>query len=300
MRLNREKLTFGRHETFPLRYGWLTKGFNAVKQKPDLFNQPEQAMVMLGVGRNMVNAIHYWLHAVGVVDFDTVMGKPTPLGDALLGDSGDGYLEDDATLWIIHWLLASNAELATGVYWFFNRFAMPRFQDQEVLRGLDEFIAQELPTRRRSTSTLKSEVSTLLRMYAPEVSQGDESLDSPLAPLQLIEAEGNGRYRSLRALRPYLPPVALHFALSQRFEAEPRQAALSIRAVLYGDGDWAAMGAIFRLNEEGLMAILTKVMEDYPNCYELRDTAGVHQIYRGKNIVKSLDVLRSHYQKDSA
>ncbi|MEI6414964.1 MAG: DUF4007 family protein [Pseudomonadota bacterium] len=300
MRLNREKTTFGRHETFPLRYGWLTKGFEAVKAKPDLFSQPEQAMVTLGVGRNMVNAIHYWLLAVGVVDFDAGMGRPTELGETLLGDKGDTYLEDDATLWIIHWLLASNAEWATGVYWLFNRFAMPRFQDQEVLRGLDEFASQELNKARCSASTLKSEVSTLLRMYAPEVRQGDESLDSPLAPLQLIEPEGGGRYHSPRIVRPFFPPVALHFALSQRFEAEPRQATLPVRAVLYGDGDWAAAGAVFRLSEEGLMAILAKVMECYPDCYELRDTAGVHQIYRGRGTVKSLDILRVHYQKATA
>ncbi len=297
MRLHRETAGFGRHETFPLRYGWLTKGFYAVKEIPDLFSQPEQAMVKLGVGRNMVNAIQYWLHAVGVVDFGTQGGQPTRLGEALLGTEGDAYLEDEATLWIIHWLLASNAALATGIYWFFNRFATQPFQDQEVLRALDDFATQELKIR-RSVSTLKSEVSTLLRMYAPENNQGDESLDSPLASLHLIESEGRGgQYRSPRTMRPYFPPIALHFALSQRFEAEPKQAALPIRALLYGEGDWAAVGAVFRLNEEGLMAILAKVLETYPHCYELRDTAGVHQLYRGSHAMKALDVLHPHYRK---
>ncbi len=57
MQLNRDKATFGRHETFPLRYGWLPKGLEALEQNPAIFSQPEQAMITLGVGRNRVHAI---------------------------------------------------------------------------------------------------------------------------------------------------------------------------------------------------------------------------------------------------
>lgn len=298
MRLNREKTTFGRHETFPLRYGWLTKGFEAVKAEPDCFSQPEQAMVTLGVGRNMVNAIHYWLHATGVVAFDDGIARPTELGETLLGEGGDRYLEDEATLWILHWQLASNAEGATGIYWFFNHYVLPRFYHDEVLRALGEFVEQEIRSG-RSESTLKSDVSTLLRLYAPEAGRHDEHLDSPLASLRLIEPESSGGYRSLRLMRPFLPPVALHFALAQRFEADP-QPALPLRALLYSDAGWAAPGAVFRLSEEGLMAALNTVLDRYPDIYELRDTAGVHQIYRSPRAPASLAVLRRHYRGSAA
>ena len=294
MKFNREKASFGRHETFPLRYGWLTKGFEAVKQNPALFTQPEQAMVALGVGRNMVNAIQYWLQVTDVVAFHEGQGASTPLGEALLGAAGDPYLEDEATLWIIHWLIAANAEQATGFYWFFNRFALPHFQYQEALQALGEFAAQELRVHRAQT-TLKSDLSTLLRMYAPVAGRNDEHLDSPLAQLHLVEADAGRGYRSPRVERPFFPPIALHFALTHRFAADPRQPALPIRVVLYGGDDWAAAGAVFRLNEQGLMNVLTQVMERYPHYYELRDTAGVHQLYRGE-VIDPLEVLRAHYQ----
>lgn len=299
MKLNRDKTAFGRHETFPLRYGWLTKGYAAVKESPDIFRQPERAMVRLGVGRNMVNAIEYWLHAVGVVEFGDGAGRPTELGETLLGDAGDRYLEDEATLWILHWLLASNAEEATGLFWFFNRFSPLRFQYKDALRALGEFVEQDLRLN-RSPSTLKSELSTLLRLYAPEAGRTDEHLDSPLAPLQLIESEGEGHYRSLRLMRPFLPPVALHFALARYFEDRPGQAALPIRTLLYGDGEWAAAGPVFRLSEEGLMAALRQVMERHPRCYDLRDTAGTHQVYRDQALPTPLDVLRTHYREGGA
>lgn len=295
MRLNRDKTSFGRHETFPLRYGWLTKGYEALKANPDLFDQPEQAMVTLGVGRNMVNAIQYWLQAVGLVRFTEEGNQPTALGETLLGESGDRYLEDEATLWVIHWLLAANAEAATGLYWFFNCYTAPRFRDKEALQGLSAFVAHELHLN-RSQSTLKSDVSTVLRLYAPIAGRNDEHLDSPLSSLQLIEPEGSGNYRSLRLVRPYLPPVALHFALAQRFAVDP-QPALPVRAILYGGDGWAAPGAIFRLSEDGLMALLQKVIENYSGCYELRDTAGVHQLYRGDKLPDPLTILQGYYQE---
>ncbi len=295
MKFNRTKTSFGRHETFPLRYGWLTKGLEAIRRTPDLLTQPESAMIALGVGRNMVNALQYWLGVTGMVEFKEGIGAPTALGETLLGDAGDPYLEDEATLWIIHWLIAANAELATGFYWFFNHFASPSFQDQDALYAIGEFAERELRIRRAQT-TLKSDISTLLRMYAPAAGRTDDHLDSPLAQLQLITAESGRGYRSPRIARPFLPPIALHFALAQRFAAEPRLPALPIRAILYGGDDWPAPGAVFRLNEEGLMNTLGQVMERYPEGYELRDTAGVHQLYRRGGVIDSLMALRSHYQ----
>lgn len=295
MKLNRKQTVFGRHETFPLRYAWLTKGFDAVRQQPDIFDNPERAMVELGVGRNMVNAIQYWLQVTHVIAFSEGRGEVTALGEALLGPLGDRYLEDEATLWIIHWLIASNATLATGFFWFFNRFAMPRFHEPEMRQGLTEFVEQDLQVG-RSQSTLKSDCSTLLRMYATTTGQSEDHLDSPMTQLQLIEIEEGRGYRSLRTVRPFLPPIALHFALAQRFAEDPQQVALPVRVVLYGGDDRASVGAAFRLSEEGLMATMSHVMARYPQQYELRDTAGVHQIYRSSKITDPLDVLRLHYQ----
>ncbi|KAA6182255.1 DUF4007 family protein [Thiohalocapsa marina] len=296
MRLARDKATFGRHETFPLRYGWLPKGYESLKQDPQLLSDAERAMITLGVGRNMVNAIHYWLQVAGVIDFSDGPARPTRLGQAMLGTQGDPYLEDDATLWILHWLIASNAEHATGFFWFFNHFAMPRFRDADALSGLTEFVGQALKAG-RSQSTLKSDISTLLRMYAAVEGRTDEHLDSPLAQLGLVEPDADGGYRSVRSSRPFLPPFALHFALSQRFRADPTQPALPVRVLLYGGDGWAAPGAVFRLSEEGLMGTLERVIEHYPHSYELRDTAGVHQIYRRTEVSDPLDVLRAYYQR---
>jgi len=295
MKFNPNKSTFGRHETFPLRYGWLTKGIEAINKSASIFKDTEKAMTDLGLGSNMVNALQYWLQVTGVVKFNEGEAEVTGFGSALLGDKGDTYLEDEATIWIIHWCIASNAELATGFYWFFNYFSMPRFKSGEALYALADFVKQELKSR--SESTLKSDISTLLRMYAPTAGRNDEHLDSPLALLQLLEGDATNGYLSPRSLRPFFPPIALHFALQQRFAAQPTQTtAIPFRVLLYGGDGYAAPGAVFRLNEEGLMNALSKVMDRYPGCYVLRETAGLHQLYRSERLLEQEALLTSYYQ----
>lgn len=299
MQLNRKKTTFGRHETFPLRFGWLPKSLSALREDPAVLAQPERAMRTLGVGRNMVNAIHYWLLVCGLVDFgsdsSSLGAKVTPLGDALMGDDADPYLEDDATLWIIHWLIASNTHQATGFYWFFNRFALPRFKDADALSALSEFAAQELHLNRAAT-TLKSDISTLLRLYAAVPGRTDEHLDALLAPLALVESDPEGGYRSARGPRPFLPLVALEFAIVQRLAAEQTIKPLPVRELLYAEDGWPAPGAVFRLNEDGLMNHLNRLIEAEPGRYQLDETAGLHQLYwRDGKDPQPLEVLKRYY-----
>lgn len=304
MKLNKNKTAFGRHETFPLRYGWLTKGVEVVSKNKDIFHEREHenAMTKLGIGRNMVNALYYWLQVTGLVKFEGGVGEVSELGNALLGKDGDPYLEDEATLWIVHWLIASNAEQATGFFWFFNYYSSPRFRDKDALQSLEDFVEQELGIKRAHT-TLKSDLSTLLRMYSPVANRGGEDhLDSPLASLQLVDAEEGYGYSSLRTLRPFLPPVAMHFALQQRFADQvgqpgnKQETAIPVRELLYGGTGWAAPGAVFRLTEEGLMTCLSQVMERYPLMYELRDTAGLNQLYRSAPLQTAEDVLSNYYK----
>ena len=48
--------SFSGHETFVFRYGWLTKAVTAVTEDPGVFAR-EDAIVRLGVGKNMVRSI---------------------------------------------------------------------------------------------------------------------------------------------------------------------------------------------------------------------------------------------------
>ena len=58
--------SFSGHETFPFRYPWLKKGFDAVGEDPHVFLR-DDAITTLGVGKNMVRSIRHWCLTAGVL-----------------------------------------------------------------------------------------------------------------------------------------------------------------------------------------------------------------------------------------
>ncbi len=113
---NQLKPIFARHETFHPRFGWLKKGFDRARNNSRIF-LAEDAPVLLGVGKNMVRSIRYWCEAFKLLEDD----QPTIFGEALLGDQGwDAYLEDPASLWLLHWKLLETPCLASAWWFTFN------------------------------------------------------------------------------------------------------------------------------------------------------------------------------------
>jgi hypothetical protein len=165
MRFNAEKTAFGRHETFALRFGWLTKGAQALMSGDPVF-EAEDATVLLGVGKNMVSSIRYWLQAARIIERNDSGWTLTKIGEYIFDDEGyDPYLEDEATIWLLHWLIASNPELATTWWWFFNRFHKPEFTGAELTTALQDFVRDEVKGR-TSASTLKTDSEVLRRIFS--------------------------------------------------------------------------------------------------------------------------------------
>ena len=111
------KYTFSGHEKFQCRQLWLKKGYDYIKSGKS-FND-DDSVIELGVGKNMVSSIRQLLKAFGITD---LQDQITDLGSLLLDDDGyDPFLEDDATLWLLHYHLVKNAYAST-FYLVFNEF----------------------------------------------------------------------------------------------------------------------------------------------------------------------------------
>ncbi|MEJ1343103.1 MAG: DUF4007 family protein [Candidatus Sedimenticola sp. (ex Thyasira tokunagai)] len=298
MEFNPNKVGFGRHETFALRYSWLTKGFLALQNDPKIFSN-DDAVVNLGVGRNMVNAIRFWLSASRLATQTQDGYFSTPLGEAIFDKDGyDPYLEDEATIWLIHWLIATNPEQATAWYWFFNRFHKPVFTSQEASTALLEFAKQNV-LGKYSQTTVKNDALVLLRMYAR--SRGntnkplEEALDSPLSILNLVsQAPGGRTYFSHQADREGLPLGIFGFAVTELFQTVGKQA-LPIDELMYAKDGNPSLGAVFRLTENALITKLERLIQQVPELFELRETAGIHQLYLMGEI-EPADMLAFHYE----
>jgi hypothetical protein len=91
---------FSGHETFPCRYAWLPKAYGALAADPVVFAQEDDAMIVLGVGKNMVRSIRFWTQVAGIAMPRREGGyEITPFGQAIFARQGyDPFLEDARTL----------------------------------------------------------------------------------------------------------------------------------------------------------------------------------------------------------
>lgn len=297
MKLNQKQMAFGRHETFPLRFSWLPKGYQAFSVDNRVF-ESDGATVALGVGKNMVSAIRFWLRATQLLDDETK--NLTELAHFLLcPDKGvDPYLEDEGTLWLLHWLMCSNPSQATSWFWFFNNFHKTVFTSAELQTALKEFV-DNLPDKRSAPSlaTLKNDCAVLTRMYSQsDLSKAallDETLDSPMSLLSLISRQSSKQFSAEPSVRNELPTNIFGFAVAQAVnlwvENENRGTVL-LDNLLYSRSNHAAPGAVFRLTESGFMKKLEELQQAYPNLFSIRESAGISQLYLAQD-VKDLNPL---------
>ena len=78
------KFRFSGHQTFPFRHGWLTKAAVGIGEDRELFRRKD-ALVRLGVGKNMVASIRHWSQATGVIEVGRGDARLTGLGEHLFG-----------------------------------------------------------------------------------------------------------------------------------------------------------------------------------------------------------------------
>src|SRR3954471_14458073 len=183
--------TFSGHETFPFRYPWLKKGFDAVRSDPTIFQQ-DDAITTLGVGKNMVRSIRHWCLAAGLIEEVREEGEkrtgglgPTDLGAWIFDDEKgfDPFLEDPATLWLLHWHITSNPRRATTWWWTFSFFNEPEFTIDQLSSAVFKW-SQTLPGKEVASSSLRRDVECFVHTYVPtRTSRGgmvEDSLDCPL------------------------------------------------------------------------------------------------------------------------
>lgn len=179
-------MKFGAHQTFHLREGWLLKGLNALQENPAIFSSDE-ATTTLGVGKNMVESIEYWLKALKLINKKSDGVELTQIAKMI--KENDPYLECDGTVILCHYLLATNKEEATTWYWFFNKFGATEFESDSLGIYLQSFV-QSQTEKANNQNTLDKDVNCLLRTYLEPVYQDKDTPEtlnpSPFSKFGLI------------------------------------------------------------------------------------------------------------------
>ena len=276
--------TFSGHETFPLRYGWLQKAYRAVEEAESakaavhVFRDPD-SIARFGVGRNMVGAIRYWATAAGVLDETKDGLERAWLGKMLFAKDGtDPYLEEDASLWLLHWHLASRPKL-TSAYWLFNEYRDGSFVRNDIEGQLLK-LARERGWSRVAPTTVDRDLQCLLRSYIGGRGSS-EAGESILAELGLIHPMDKARSRLSRGRKPSLPDAVFLYCFKEFWEHfAPDQATMSFENVAYAPG---SPGRAFLLDEDDIVERLERLEEISNGTLTWSETAGLRQIIRHKN-----------------
>jgi len=250
----RDKVAVGgisRHETFTPRYGWLKKGYDAAVKNGGIFNAPD-AIEHLGVGKNMVRSIRSWCLAFNVLESDADNKgqlKPTDLGKKLLSDSGwDPFLEDIASLWLLHWHLFIPPFEASSWPLAFNYCTLQAFDHKQLTKILSSAAKHYNKLASLSEGSFDKDSSCIIRMYSDQKNVISSGTDCPFSQLGLVrEAEEPNTFRFVTTEKQTLPSLIFAAAcFSYAEHTQTTQKTLSLHKIIY---EYNSPGVAFKVSE---------------------------------------------------
>jgi len=291
-----QKLQFSGHESFVCKQLWLKKGYDFVTNKGDFGG--ENAVVLLGVGKNMVGSIGYWLKAFNIVDNDN---KTTDLGDFLFDskNGADEFLENLCSVWLLHYHLVKTGK-ASVYHLFFNEFrkGKPDFTKAQLLNFI-RLKYQEFSQRSSNDNTIMADISLFIRHYLKPLSKAykidiEEDFLGLMIDLDVMEtfkspdADDNviDWYRVENKIQTDIPPELILYSI---LDNEAYGSSISFRDLLVGLN---SPGAVFMLSEEGLYH---KLMAVCNKDIVLTDTAGIREL-QFKTKPNKWDILNAYYR----
>lgn len=291
------KFQFSGHESFICKQFWLKKGYDFVKANGSFSD--ESAVVSLGVGKNMVSSIAYWLKAFGIVDNNN---KVTTWADTIFHDSDgkDPYVESIGTLWLLHYELVKTAK-ASIYSIFFNHFRRGRTDFTKEQLAKFALKMAELDSK-ANTNTLMNDITVLVRNYLVESSNKTKSdIEDDFSNLLLdLELMRNYQVRNAEskivewysvenAVRPELPAEIVLYCILDN----PRFGnSIPFRDLLTAEN---GPGVVFALNEEGLYQKIEEIQNRFRNIV-YTETAGIKELQLKKKLIKE-EILNAYYQK---
>lgn len=280
------KFTFSGHESFQCRHWWLKKGYDLLKSG-EAFSGSD-AVVKLGVGKNMVNSIRFWMKAFNLLDTSDEL---TNLAHRVFADDGyDPYLEDEGTLWLLHYQLVKRGFASTYAV-IFNELRRERFEFTK--ENFVRYLKLKSETERSlqfNEKTLQEDFSVFSKMYVRSASQlldKEDSFAGLLTDLEIVRTISNGKTEKFtieNSERPEIPDEVILFCIldDQEFDAS-----INFNQIENG------LGTIFALSRPGLHLKVENLALKFPFIV-FNDQAGIKEI-QFKKKPKPYSILDEYY-----
>jgi len=285
-------LRFAGHETFHCKHFWLKKGFDFTSERNSF--KENDAVVKLGVGKNMVSSIQFWMNAFGIYEEDEI----SEFGNNIFNNDGfDTFLEDEGSLWLLHYKLLSKNYSSIYKLAFIN-FRKTRISSEFTSKQLEDFISKLLISEgvNFSQKSIENDVKVFIRNYVSLYKKGAKSLEDDFSSLLInlgiisivpdSHIEGLQVFKLLYNAKENLPSEVLLFSILDSFDGEMSIAVNDIQNEI---------SDLFLCNREGTEAKLIELQDKGYIVY--KDDSGRKEI-QIKNKLNKWDVLKNYYEKN--
>lgn len=296
------KYTFSGHDSFQCRLLWLKKGYDYLMAGLSFAN--DDAPVKLGVGNNMVRSIRYWLRAFGLTNEQENL---TELAHLIFGEPTgfDPFLEDQATLWLLHYQLVKTRHAST--YWLiFNelRRYRPVFSREDFVQYVTKIKAEQ-ERFQANGNTVGDDFGVFTKLYvqggrqAKDREEGFAGILTELNLLKPIERKSEDGKSStfIYAIpltdRDDLPAELLLYCL---LDAPDLGLSISLETLETEPG---MPCMVFAMNRAGLLRKIEQLTAKYPNFLIYSDQSGVRELQfkekPGNALFDKFQILRDYY-----
>lgn len=284
------RFRFSGHETFHCRHFWLKKGLDFVDSDTS-FSSPE-ALVSLGVGKNMVTSISFWLKAFDLVNEDSF--QKTDLGEKLFSEKGwDPYVEDIGTLWVLHYSIMKK-DYASIYKMIFQDFRKQKLNSYFTASELLKYVTAQCVRNSFSFSenSLKNDVKVFLRNYFAKKDNRksiEDDFSALLLDLELITSENlkdeNNEliYKLNYSDQPKLDDLIFFYGILDSFEG---------RESISLDEIQSEVADLFMMNRAGVERIINGLQES--GFVVFKEDSGRKEL-QIKREVSKWDVLDEYY-----
>ncbi len=296
-------MRFRAHETFAIRKGWLHKGMkNVVKNSRVFIDKEANPMEILGLGTNMVKALRYWLQVAGLTSENrgTRMQSLTKFGQLVW--QNDKYIEEDGTLYLIHYFLSSNLQMATSWCYFFNHFNATEFTKETFLESFKLFLSEQEKDGEEikySERALLEDLDCILRTYLPSQTKysPESNMDSPFLDLQLMKVVDSKEkvYAKNSATSLVINPLIILAVMVKEKERKQDEEETTITDIKISslEIEPCNIGRIFNLNSLTVAMYLDKLQN--MGFIKVVRTAGL-DIVKFNEEYKFIDIVNKYYQ----
>lgn len=277
------KPIFSGHETFSCKLHWLKRGYEFVVNEYN-FND-EEAVVRLGVGKNMVASIKYYMKAFGFLNQD---GDLEDIAHKLFDSENgfDPFLEDIGSLYLLHFLIVNTNHATAYKTTFVDYHSQRNIIEKNKLQNFIKHLCFDNAGYQNiyNENTVKKDINVLIHNYYNKSISNIEDSNTIFAQLNLIRETEEGTFVFNYENKTNVPPKIFLYALLHSFQDNN-----SISFEMMKD-----LALIFCLTNNDLLNIIKQLCIDYSGILVFSDVAGIKELQIKGELSKD-EVLKNYY-----